>query len=451
MKPWPPRRLRACFGRPSSRMPILRSPTRSVRNWSQHCTNTSSSPFLGSRILRYEIPRSFKVSTRGNMSASTAWDGNERHETRFAARIHERSRIPGCNRDCLHSVFPGSRSLSGAIGSGRGGSRGCAAHMDRRGKTECRPPGPRARNRQRPIRRLSDCRPLSFRLDDVACCRSVSRTVRANGDGAARVRDLVDLADPRDRRDNTHDLHTGRSLAMASRQGSRDDAEFSRYFSPCRRRQPEHARTVRYGVSRHVAICLCTRDRVCRWRPRTRHRRGDPGAALRTCPTGADRRRRLCPWLGKVSRRRLGAETSRTQSSGGDAAGRAGRGNKRESRGSGTAVSANPADAAEAPVLSVVIPVYNELGTIGRVLTEVAKALPEVAKQIIIVDDKSSDGTSEWLSRNLARTTKGWRHLAVNAAGELELSADGPGNHASISFTVLFHERNRGKGAAVRT
>lgn len=112
---------------------------------------------------------------------------------------------------------------------------------------------------------------------------------------------------------------------------------------------------------------------------------------------------------------------------------------------------ANPADAAEAPVLSVVIPVYNELGTIGRVLTEVAKALPEVAKQIIIVDDKSSDGTSEWLSRNLARTTKGWRHLAVNAAGELELSADGPGNHASISFTVLFHERNRGKGAAVRT
>jgi glycosyltransferase involved in cell wall biosynthesis len=39
----------------------------------------------------------------------------------------------------------------------------------------------------------------------------------------------------------------------------------------------------------------------------------------------------------------------------------------------------------------------------------------------------------------------------LNAGGDLQLSADGPPNHAEISFTVLFHERNRGKGAAVRT
>jgi glycosyl transferase family 2 len=46
-------------------------------------------------------------------------------------------------------------------------------------------------------------------------------------------------------------------------------------------------------------------------------------------------------------------------------------------------------------VLSIVITVFNELSTIGRILVEVAKALPEIPKQIIIVDDKSSDGSSD--------------------------------------------------------
>lgn len=104
-----------------------------------------------------------------------------------------------------------------------------------------------------------------------------------------------------------------------------------------------------------------------------------------------------------------------------------------------------------APVLSVVIPVYNEVQTIGRILYEVAKALPEISKQIVIVDDRSSDGTSDWLRRNFGQSKGSWRCLLLNARGELELSADGPPNHADISFNVLYHERNRGKGAAVRT
>jgi glycosyltransferase involved in cell wall biosynthesis len=116
-----------------------------------------------------------------------------------------------------------------------------------------------------------------------------------------------------------------------------------------------------------------------------------------------------------------------------------------------TAMPGGSADSETTPVLSVIIPVYNELQTIGRILIEVAKALPEVPKQIVIVDDRSSDGTSDWLRQNLGQAAGSWRRLSLNVGGALELSADGPHNHAEISFTVLFHERNRGKGAAVRT
>ena len=43
---------------------------------------------------------------------------------------------------------------------------------------------------------------------------------------------------------------------------------------------------------------------------------------------------------------------------------------------SDAAVTEDPADREPVPVLSIVISVYNELQTIGRILTEVAKALP---------------------------------------------------------------------------
>jgi glycosyltransferase involved in cell wall biosynthesis len=110
-----------------------------------------------------------------------------------------------------------------------------------------------------------------------------------------------------------------------------------------------------------------------------------------------------------------------------------------------------PADSQAATVLSVVIAVYNEISTIGQVLVEVAKALPEVPKQVVIVDDRSTDGTSDWLRTNLGQSQGSWRGISLNSSGELELSAQGPRNHAGCSFTIMYHERNRGKGAAVRT
>jgi glycosyltransferase involved in cell wall biosynthesis len=73
-------------------------------------------------------------------------------------------------------------------------------------------------------------------------------------------------------------------------------------------------------------------------------------------------------------------------------------------------------------VLSVVIPVYNERNTIREILRQV-RAVP-INKQIILVDDCSKDGTREILR---------------------DLAAEEP------DLTVVFHERNQGKGAALRT
>jgi glycosyltransferase involved in cell wall biosynthesis len=73
-------------------------------------------------------------------------------------------------------------------------------------------------------------------------------------------------------------------------------------------------------------------------------------------------------------------------------------------------------------VLSVVIPVYNERNTIHEILKQV-RAVP-LRTQIILVDDCSKDGTREVLN---------------------QLKDDNP------SLTVVFHDINRGKGAALRT
>jgi glycosyltransferase involved in cell wall biosynthesis len=76
----------------------------------------------------------------------------------------------------------------------------------------------------------------------------------------------------------------------------------------------------------------------------------------------------------------------------------------------------------ESLTLSVVIPVYNERATIQEILRRV-RAVP-IKKQIIVVDDYSTDGSREILA-------------------DLEKS------HADLK--VVYHVINQGKGAALRT
>jgi glycosyltransferase involved in cell wall biosynthesis len=52
-----------------------------------------------------------------------------------------------------------------------------------------------------------------------------------------------------------------------------------------------------------------------------------------------------------------------------------------------------------APRLSILIPVYNESATVERALEAVLAADLPVESELIVVDDGSTDGTSEILAR----------------------------------------------------
>src|ERR1700683_4777980 len=80
-----------------------------------------------------------------------------------------------------------------------------------------------------------------------------------------------------------------------------------------------------------------------------------------------------------------------------------------------------PAAAGSKNYLSVIVPIYNEAAHVEELLRSIQAA--PVAKEIVIVDDGSTDGTREKL-------------LALPTAENV---------------TVVFHQKNCGKGAAVRT
>lgn len=83
--------------------------------------------------------------------------------------------------------------------------------------------------------------------------------------------------------------------------------------------------------------------------------------------------------------------------------------------------SGDPCESPRHPVLSVIVPVYNEATSVDELLRRVA-AVP-LDLEVIVVDDGSTDGTSVVVGR--------WA--------------------ANPRVVLLAHDSNRGKGAAVRT
>jgi glycosyltransferase involved in cell wall biosynthesis len=77
--------------------------------------------------------------------------------------------------------------------------------------------------------------------------------------------------------------------------------------------------------------------------------------------------------------------------------------------------------------LSVIIPVYNEIHTIGETLSRVFQV--DLPKEVIVVDDFSTDGTREFLKEWLAEEAKG----------------------VQDQVRILFQQKNMGKGAALRS
>jgi glycosyltransferase involved in cell wall biosynthesis len=73
--------------------------------------------------------------------------------------------------------------------------------------------------------------------------------------------------------------------------------------------------------------------------------------------------------------------------------------------------------------VSIVVPCFNELGTIEMIIHKILEADLPIQREIIIVDDFSTDGTRDCLRKFVSDST----------------------------FKVVFHEVNKGKGAALRT
>lgn len=80
--------------------------------------------------------------------------------------------------------------------------------------------------------------------------------------------------------------------------------------------------------------------------------------------------------------------------------------------------------------LSIIVPVYNERRTVLELLRTVMSQEVGLAKELIVVDDFSTDGTREYLQ---------------------EMDLPGLFGQNGNSVRLILHEKNRGKGAGVRT
>ncbi len=91
------------------------------------------------------------------------------------------------------------------------------------------------------------------------------------------------------------------------------------------------------------------------------------------------------------------------------------------------------------PLVSIVIPVYNERTTIDEILRRVLDT--EIRKELIVIDDCSTDGTRQILETMAARQANGENFAPAQDGGD-------PIELRDLHF--FFQARNQGKGAALR-
>jgi glycosyltransferase involved in cell wall biosynthesis len=91
------------------------------------------------------------------------------------------------------------------------------------------------------------------------------------------------------------------------------------------------------------------------------------------------------------------------------------------------------------PWVSVVIPVFNERATIEEILFRVQAV--EVDKEIVVVDDASTDGTRALLEQ-IAQSVQQNKTSFIFPETGRQLRTD--------NISVYFQEKNHGKGAALR-
>jgi glycosyltransferase involved in cell wall biosynthesis len=101
-------------------------------------------------------------------------------------------------------------------------------------------------------------------------------------------------------------------------------------------------------------------------------------------------------------------------------------------------------------VLSVIVPAFNERRTIASIIIAISAALPDVPKEVIVVDDGSTDGTRDWLLANAGHAGTQWRTPHIDMHGQLTEAAS-PDSRCPMQLRALLHEKNLGKGGALRT
>src|SRR4051812_32002026 len=88
----------------------------------------------------------------------------------------------------------------------------------------------------------------------------------------------------------------------------------------------------------------------------------------------------------------------------------------------------NPSD--EQPILSIIVPVYNEQNTLQSIIKRIMDV--KISQEIIVVDDGSTDDTPKILQRIIKNHQES-------------------GGNKKSRLKVFTHEKNKGKGAAIRT